>query len=305
MRRPGQERLARARRQRAVHRLRRRRPRRRRWPAPCCASSATPARPASPPTGSSSTSRCMIDSWPVCAEAAAGLVVGAGTDARSSVGPLIDRAGVREGLPPRRRRRWTAAPSPVLGGAPHELGRHVPRTDRARRRLPRQRHVARGDVRAGRRRAHVHRRARGDRDRQRHALRPGRLHVQPRRRARVPRLRAARVRDPRHQHRLHLGRGGAVRRRQGIGHRARGLQVRGRRLGRDPLPVAGRDRPGDRRDAGVHAGPGQGARVLQALRGRGHGDPARDPRPQPRLLLDGDRALAQPGRPPVGVRELR
>jgi len=51
---------------------------------------------------------------------------------------------------------------------------------------------------------------------------------------------ALRVRHPRDQHRLHLVRGRAVRRPQGVGHRPRGLEVRDRRVARDQVPVHGR-----------------------------------------------------------------
>ena len=58
--------------------------------------------------------------------------------------------------------------------------------------------------------------------------------------AHLARLRSARVRDPRHQHRRGVDRGRAVRRRQGVGHRPRGIEVRHRRVARDQVPVHGR-----------------------------------------------------------------
>ena len=75
----------------------------------------------------------------------------------------------------------------------------------------------------------------------------------------VARRRGARVRDPRGQHRPHLDRGGAVRRRQGVGHRPRGLELRRRRLGRAQVlgRRAGLERPADDRRAAdyhVHTG---------------------------------------------------
>ena len=54
--------------------------------------------------------------------------------------------------------------------------------------------------------------------------------------------RGARVRDPRRQHRPHLDRGRAVRRRQGVGHRPRRLELRRRRLGRAEVLGHGRHR---------------------------------------------------------------
>ena len=82
--------------------------------------------------------------------------------------------------------------------------------------------------------------ARGDRARQRHALRTGRVLLQPRPRAGLARLRRPRIRDRRHQHRVHLDRDRAVRRDQGVGHRARGVEVRDRRVARDQVPRNGR-----------------------------------------------------------------
>ena len=59
----------------------------------------------------------------------------------------------------------------------------------------------------------------GDPHRQRHAVRPGCVLLLPGPRAREPRGRGARVRDRRHQHGLHLDRGRALRRREGVRHR--------------------------------------------------------------------------------------
>ena len=56
-------------------------------------------------------------------------------------------------------------------------------------------------------------------------------------RAHLAAVGVARVRHPRHQHRPHLLRGRAVRRRQGVGHRPRGLEVRHRGVARDQVPL--------------------------------------------------------------------
>jgi hypothetical protein len=62
-----------------------------------------------------------------------------------------------------------------------------------------------------------------------------------RRGARLARRRGAGVRHGRREHRHHLERGGAVRRRQAVRHRPRGLEVRHRGLPRDQVPL--RDGP--------------------------------------------------------------
>ena len=90
----------------------------------------------------------------------------------------------------------------------------------------------RGDVRAGRRDPALRRRGGGDPACERHAVRARRVLLQPEPQPRLARLGGARVRDPRRQHGDHLDRGGAVRRDEGVGDRARGLEVRRRRLAR-------------------------------------------------------------------------
>ena len=100
----------------------------------------------------------------------------------------------------------------------------------------------RGDLRARRRPQPLLDRGGGRAQGQRHALRPLELLLQPRRRPDLARVGGARVRDPRHQHRRGLDRGRAVRRRQGVGHRPRGVQVRDRRVAGDQVPLHGRDR---------------------------------------------------------------
>ena len=57
----------------------------------------------------------------------------------------------------------------------------------------------------------------------------------PRHRPRLARRRGARIRHRRHQRRHHLDRGGAVRRREGIRHRPRRLEIRHRGLPRDQV----------------------------------------------------------------------
>ena len=89
-------------------------------------------------------------------------------------------------------------------------------------------------------------------DRERHAVRARRVLLLAGARPGHARGRGARVRDPRRQHRAHLDRGRAVRRREGVGHRARGLLLRDRRMaraqvlgarrhGRSPVIVEQRD----------------------------------------------------------------
>ena len=77
---------------------------------------------------------------------------------------------------------------------------------------------------------------------ERHALRSRRVLLHARQRPHLAALGGARVRDPRDQHRAHLVRGRAVRRRQGVGHRPRGLEVRDRGVARDQVPLHRRDR---------------------------------------------------------------
>ena len=94
VRRHAEEGLARAGRQRAVHRVRRRRPRRSPCRAPSRASTATPARPASAPTACScrraSTTRSSPSSSTPCASCASATA----SRAPPTRGPLIDAKAV-------------------------------------------------------------------------------------------------------------------------------------------------------------------------------------------------------------------
>ena len=143
----------------------------------------------------------------------------------------------------------------------------------------------RGDVRPGRRNRALHVRGRGGPRRERHALRARRVLLQPRHRPNLARLGGARVRDPRHQHRRHLDRGRAVRRRQGVGHRPRGLEVRDRRVARDQVPLHGRESTVIVEQRDYHV-PRQAERGRAALRDGGDRAPAAAPRQADRRVHD-------------------
>ena len=211
-----------ARRPRAVHRVRRRRPRARgqgrgdgevpqhragvHLPQPACScSAASPSR-----------------SSPRMEERFAKLQAGSGFTDGVTVGPLIDDAAlakmerqvadaVDKGA--RRRHRWR----PPHRRRPRR--RLLLRTDAARRRHARHAHLPRGDVRADRAGHRVRRRRRGDRDGQRHRLRPGVVRLHAATQPGVPRHRAPAVRHGRRQrHQPDVGRR-AVRRGEGVGPR--------------------------------------------------------------------------------------
>ena len=95
--------------------------------------------------------------------------------------------------------------------------------------------LERGDLRPGGADHRLRLRGGRDRRRQRHRVRARglRLHVQPQ--ARLPRLRGARHRHDRPQPGPRLQRRGAVRRRQGLGHRPRGRPRGHRRVPRDEV----------------------------------------------------------------------
>ena len=106
------------------------------------------------------------------------------------------------------------------------------------------------------------------RDRQRHARTASRRTSTRSDSARIWRVvGGARVRHRRHQHRLHLDRGRAVRRREGVGHRARGLELRHRRLARAEVPGDGRIGAVIVEQRDYHVYTGQAARARAALRG--------------------------------------
>ena len=142
--------------------------------------------------------------------------------------PADRRAGVGEGRAarrrcPRRRRR--------AGGRRRAARRALLCAVDPHRRQRRDGDEPRGDVRPGRRHRPVRDRGRSGADRERHALRALGLLLLARHRPHHPRRRGTRVRDPRRQHRAHLDGGGALRRRQGVRHRPRGLVVRDRGMG--------------------------------------------------------------------------
>ena len=84
-------------------------------------------------------------------------------------------------------------------------------------------------------------RGRSDCARQRHGVRARRVLLRSRHRPRLARGRGARIRHRRHQYRDHLDGSGAVWRREGVGHRPRGVEIRAGGVSRDQIPVYGRD----------------------------------------------------------------
>ena len=180
-------------------------------------------------------------------EAVGALVVADGFTPGVNVGPLIDAAGAREGRAPRRRRARARAPSSSLGGERLE-GQFFPPSilTGVTAEMAMSREETFGPV-AGIARFSTE--AEAVADRERHAVRPLRLLLLARHRAHHARRRGARVRHPRRQHRADLDGGRAVRRRQGVGHRPRGLLVRDRRVGRAQVL-------GDRRRRGALCDPG-------------------------------------------------
>ena len=137
---------ARARRQRALHRLRRRRPRLAPSKARWSASTATPARPASAPTACTCRTASTTPSsrsWPPRPRA---IKVGNGFEAGVNQGPLIDDAGHRQGRGTCRRR---AGQGREAGGRRHAHRRALLHAHRAGRRHRRHAVRARGDLRPG------------------------------------------------------------------------------------------------------------------------------------------------------------
>ena len=128
--------------------------------APCRPRCATPARRASPPTGSSCTRPSPRSSPPALTAAFDKLVVGHGADEGTTVGPLIEEAAVD--------RVEEVVAEAVDGGARVRIGGERPdrrglllRPDRARPRVARPARDHRGDVRARRAGRHVRLRGRG------------------------------------------------------------------------------------------------------------------------------------------------
>ena len=248
---PGQEGLARARRQRAVHRLRRRRPRRRPSPARSLCKFRNSGQTCI------SANRMLVQDGDLrrlrraLAEAVAALQ---GRRRASAEGverrPADRRAGGREGRAPRRGRACDGGAELLARRRAASSGQFFQPTVLAGV-TPDDGDELRGDVRPGRR----HRRfatedeAIRSRTTRRTASPPTSTAATS---GGLARRRGARVRDRRHQHRLHLDRGGAVRRRQGVGHRPRGLEVRIEdwlelkyllAIGRDRVIVEQRDLP--------------------------------------------------------------
>ena len=226
VRRPGEEDLARARWERALHRLRRRRPRHGGRARRSSASSETPARRASRPTGCSSrtgsTTTSSLRSRRRRARRRGRL------HRRSPGRPADRRAGAREGRAPCRERAEQGADL-VLGGSriegqffqPSILTGVTPE-------MPMSREETFGPVAGIARFATEEEAVRIANDTP-YGL--SAYYFSGISAASACR-RGARVRHRRRQHRSDLDRGGAVRRRQGVRHRPRGLVLRRRRLGR-------------------------------------------------------------------------
>ena len=161
--------------------------------------------------------------------AAAGLTVADGFTPGVDVGPLIDGPAL-EKVERHVRDAVERGAELVLGGKRLEGQFFQPSV--LVRRAGRRGHELRGDVRPGRRDRALRRRGRGRARGERHALRARGVLLLRVERADVARVGGARVRHRRDQHGLHLDRGRAVRRNEGVGHRARRLEVRARRVAR-------------------------------------------------------------------------
>ena len=203
VRRAGQEDLARARRQRAVHRLRRRRPRRGGRRRAASASSATPGQTCI------SANRILVQDgvYDDVRRRASPRRVAAldGRPTASSrgvnVGPLIDAAGAREGRAPRRRRaraRRRAARSAASARARRAVLRSRPCSPASPTTMAMSSEETFGPV-AGIAASRPRRRRSRIANDTPYGL-AGVL-LQPRHRPRLARRRGARVRDRRHQHR--------------------------------------------------------------------------------------------------------
>ena len=166
-----QEDLARARRQRAVHRVRRRRPRCSGRGRDRSRSTATPARRACARTASSCTRRSTTRSRRSSRRRSQSLKVGTGTEPGVTQGPLIDQDAVDEGRGPRRRRD-EARREGRAGRQASCARRQLLRADAADRRDAANEDLPRGDVRPRRAADPVQDRRGGDRARQPHRVRP-------------------------------------------------------------------------------------------------------------------------------------
>ncbi len=165
--------------------------------------------------------------------------VGAGTEEGVTTGPLINKAAI-EKVEEHVADALKKGAKVALGGKRHERGGNFYRAHHPHRRHAGHDGGARGDLRARGAAVQVQDRGRRDRDGQRHAVRPRRLLLFARHRPGVARGRGAGVRHHRHQRGHHLQRGGAVRRLQAVGPRARGLPPRRRGVPRDQVHADGR-----------------------------------------------------------------
>src|SRR5205085_9538158 len=170
-------------------------------------------------------------------------------------GRPADRAGGgRQGRASRRRR---ARPRRRAAARRRRSRRPLLAADGDHGRRPGGGDGVRGDLRPGRRHRPFLDRGRGRARGQRHPVRPRRLLLHPWHGPDLAALRGSRVWAPRHQHGLHHHGGRTLRRREGVGHRPRGLEVRDRRVARDQVPLHGRSRSGvivEQRDYHVFTG---------------------------------------------------
>ena len=211
----GEEDLARAGRQRAVHRLRRRRSRRRRRGRDGLQVPQQRARPASAPTACSCRTGSTTHSQPSWPRRCGAARSAHGTEAGVTQGPLIDE---------RRSTRWRSmSPTPLakgprcsLGGKRHARGGTFFEPTVLADALPGMKHRPRGNLRPGR--AAVPFQERGRSDRLANAPSTGsRPTSTPRHRPRLARGRGARLRHGRRQLRPHHHGSCALRRRQESG----------------------------------------------------------------------------------------
>jgi succinate-semialdehyde dehydrogenase/glutarate-semialdehyde dehydrogenase len=164
--------------------------------------------------------------------------VGSGLEAGVVQGPLIDAravAKVREHIDD----ALTQGAQLRTGGKPHATGRHLLRAHGAHRRDAAHARGARRNLRPARAAVSLRHRRRSHRHGQRHGVRPCGLCVHRRPPPHLARGRAAGSGHGRHQHRPDLQRGGALRRREAVGARARRLAPRHRGLpgAQVPLPA--------------------------------------------------------------------
>ncbi len=166
--------------------------------------------------------------------AVAKLKVGNGMEEGVTQGPLINADAVRK-VEDHIADATAKGARIATGGKRHALGGNffeptvLVDVPRAADDLPRR------DVRPGRAAVPLQDRGGGDRDGQRHRVRPRRVFLRPRRRPRLPRGRGAGIRHRRHQRGHHLDRGGAVRRHEVVRPGPRGFEIRHRGLSGDQI----------------------------------------------------------------------